>query len=38
MKWSRFLIVLVCAMLAFGGTFNCSCSNDDGVIIVSRPS
>lgn len=38
MNWSRFLMVLICALLAFGGTFSCSCSDDDGEIIVSRPA
>lgn len=37
MKWTRILMVAICALLSLGGT-KCACSNDDDVIIVSRPS
>jgi hypothetical protein len=39
MKWNRLLLLALCATIAFGGTFVCKSSNDDGdgvVVIHSK--
>ena len=36
MKWRTFLLVLVCAMLSFGGTFTCHGSTHDSSVTVNN--
>jgi hypothetical protein len=37
MKWVTLLMVLVTALIAFGGSFSCSYHDDDTKIVVTRP-
>ena len=38
MKWTTLLMVLVCALFAFGGSFTCVTKTDDTIIIVTQPA
>jgi hypothetical protein len=38
MKWTMLLMVLVCALIAFGGSFECRSSTGDTDIIVTGRS
>ena len=37
MRWPVLLMVLICALLAFGGSFECRSSNGDTDIVVTQP-
>jgi hypothetical protein len=37
MKWPTLLMALVCAFIAFGGSFHCRSSTGDTDIIVTQP-
>ncbi len=37
MRWTTLLMVLVTAIMAFGGSFSCSWHNDNTAVIVTKP-
>ncbi len=37
MKWTTLLLVLICAAMAFGGTFNCKSSSGDVSFSTTNP-
>jgi hypothetical protein len=37
MKWITLLMLLVTALMAFGGSFSCHYHDDNTVIVVTRP-
>jgi hypothetical protein len=37
MRWTALLMVLVTALMAFGGSFSCRYHDDGTVIVVTRP-
>jgi hypothetical protein len=37
MKWNRLILLVLCAVMAMGGTFVCKSGDDDGAAFTTKP-